>query len=353
MGFVAGIAKGFADTEQNILTSKKLSQEDQRIKLQEDQLKFNRKKMMIDAFYNGMGGFRSSTPKGYDRDSLIKANLKLSNMLKEAQEEKDFDENTINFYTRLQKDPHAVADFIGFINDQAKNHDRVFNLDELPTVINILDNPRTSEQEKFDLFKELDILDFKNVDEVTALYTKIKELNTTHTGSNRNLFIQIAPETQINQPRLIKKNEDQVNSIVQMVVGTAQEFRNTYAPLVATEEELSETDRKIKDKVIATEAALENLKSSESAVRAKAQSDLMSLHLTPSFIRTRVMGQAEFLGIESNPTFDSLLRNSTVVSIYINQDRIDEDPSLEAYKNQFVNFYMAADGKYHRMDQEL
>ena len=57
------------------------------------------------------------------------------------------------------------------------------------------------------------------------------------------------------------------------------------------------------------------------------------------------MGQAEFLGIESNPLFESLLRNSTVVTITVDQDDINADPRLQGMLGQQIQAYLQADGK--------
>lgn len=172
------------------------------------------------------------------------------------------DEGLKGYFDNILSDPYASADIMDFLEDQAKNYDRVIKLQDLPNIINIVNSP-ASTQEKFDLIKELDVVDLTNKNDYLKLATKVANM----TGKEgRTVFIDV-PETVVSKADFTTR-EKQFEGVRKEVVRMATVARDSGHP-----------------EAVRIQAELENLGSNESALVDRAEQYLMSMFVTPEFIQ--------------------------------------------------------------------
>ena len=245
MGFV-GLERFFAQRDQNVLASKKL-------KMQEDELKLNRRLSLIDLTYKKLGSSRKPI-KGYEEPVMLESNLFLNDLVNKAKENNEFDETTEKFISKIQSDPHAVVDLVKFLKSQASDKDRVFKLNDLPTVVSIIQNPNQTEEEKFDLFKELELVDLKDPDDFVDLYTKIMKIDTNSYGDRRNVFITTDLGLDIDAKKSIDLSSSQLNDITGLIVSQARNYLKNN-PNAADGGQAGDTTEEIRQNTISTISA--------------------------------------------------------------------------------------------------
>ena len=325
MGFV-GLERFFAQRDQNVLASKKL-------KMQEDELKLNRRLSLIDLTYKKLGSSRKPI-KGYEEPVMLESNLFLNDLVNKAKENNEFDETTEKFISKIQSDPHAVVDLVKFLKSQASDKDRVFKLNDLPTVVSIIQNPNQTEEEKFDLFKELELVDLKDPDDFVDLYTKIMKIDTNSYGDNRNIFITTPTELDIDQPRSITLEQKQLDSISQRFIPSAMQF---------IQSNVNSQDPDIRNQVVETQNALDNLGNKQ--LQSKSMATLLKYYLEPKFIYD-IVRDKNFIGIEKSGAFrDQLALNGIIIrnknvtmDKEITQNLANMDSRLQDYVGQVVTF---------------
>tara|TARA_Y100000593_G_scaffold74404_1_gene136918 strand:+ start:1511 stop:2527 length:1017 start_codon:yes stop_codon:yes gene_type:complete len=333
MSFFVGMERGLAQRDQNRIMQKKLD-------LKKDELAFNREMSLVNAFLDQKKGYKTAQPKGYDTQTLIDARNKLLSYSEKVDPE-DMDEATKKILTQAQEEPHLAVDIVNFIEDQAKTHSRVIKITELPTLINIMENPKLNNEQKFDIVKELELIDVNNKDQFKELMIKIKTLNGSELGINRNLRqFTLVPDIEagIKGTELSKKQDKQVQDIGALIVPFAQTF-------------VSNNPNSQDPKVLETQSALDNLRRSGSgpemtALKNQALGTLYRLHLGSDFMRQYIIGQPQFIDLNQNILFDALSRAHTVRTITVSQDNINEDPRLEGMLGQQIQVYLQADGKF-------
>ena len=326
MGFV-GLERFFAQRDQNVLASKKL-------KMQEDELKLNRRLSLIDLAYKKIGSSRKPI-KGYEEPVMLESNLFLNDLVNKAKENNEFDETTEKFISKIQSDPHAVVDLVKFLKSQASDKDRVFKLNDLPTVVSIIQNPKQTEEEKFDLFKELELVDLKDPDDFVDLYTKIMKIDTNSYGDNRNIFITTDLGLDIDAKESIDLSSSQLNDITGLIVSQARNY-------------LKNNPNAADEKSRETTAAISNINSSDQGVKENARGILFNYYLTPNFV-DQVLAEPQYRDLKGKLSFTSLLKNSqgTTKEVLVSEDMARKDPRLSEYVGQKIFFYYGGNGIYY------
>ena len=326
MGFV-GLERFFAQRDQNVLASKKL-------KMQEDELKLNRRLSLIDLTYKKLGSSRKPI-KGYEEPVMLESNLFLNDLVNKAKENNEFDETTEKFISKIQSDPHAVVDLVKFLKSQASDKDRVFKLNDLPTVVSIIQNPNQTEEEKFDLFKELELVDLKDPDDFVDLYTKIMKIDTNSYGDNRNIFITTDLGLDIDAKKSIDLSSSQLNDITGLIVSQARNY-------------LKNNPNAADEKSRETTAAISNINSSDQGVKENARGILFNYYLTPNFV-DQVLAEPQYRDLKGKLSFTSLLKNSqgTTKEVLVSKDMARKDPRLSEYVGQKIFFYYGGNGIYY------
>jgi len=235
------------------------------------------------------------------------------------------DETTLNYYNNLFKDPLATADAYDFIEDQAKNYDRIIDLRDMPTLSAIVP-ASIPVKEKIDLLKEFEIVDLTNNEE---FYELARKVNSMANQSGRTAFLDINPESI--QKTDFADREKQFDGVLQNVVRTARAGLE------------NDPDR------VNTENSLNNLTSSDSGVRADARDYLLSRFITPEFIKSlESENSSAYRGLSENYMVKPYLKSSMVTT---SQNKIYPEPSSadikllkqnknsDVYKNFFDETY--------------
>ena len=312
----------------------------QQFNLKKDELAFNREMMALNSYLDQKKTYSTKPKKGYDTQSLIDARSTLKSYIEDIDPE-DMDEATKKIITQAQEEPHLAVDIVNFIKDQAKNYQNVIKITELPTLINIIENPKLDDEQKFDFVKELDLIDINDRNQFKELMIKIKNLSGSELGIDRNLrqyTLVTDIETSIKQKELREKEDGQILGIATLLSNFAQRFVN-------------ESANPQDPKVVETLSALRDLGRSGSGseitqLKNKAIGTLYRLHLGSDFMREYIIGNPLFMGLEKNRSFDALSRAHTVRTITVNQDDINADPRLEGMLGQQIQAYLQADGKF-------
>jgi hypothetical protein len=301
--------------------------------MQEDELRLNRKLSLIDTFWDRSEAALKPL-KGYEDNVMIESDLYLNDLVAKVVENNEYDDTTKNFIEKIQSDSHAVVDLVKFLKDQAADKDRIFKLSDLPTIVSIIDNPNQTKREKFDLFKELELIDLTDEDDFVDLYKKVMDIDTTDFGSRRNLFITTPPETEIDQTRSITLEQKQLDSISQRFIPSAQKF---------IQDNLNSQDSNIQNQVIETQNALDNLDNKD--LKSKSMATLLKYYLEPKFIYD-IIRDKNFIGVENSGAFrDQLALNGIIIrnknvtmDKEITQNLANIDSRLQDYVGQVVTF---------------
>ena len=327
MGFFVGVERALAQRDQNVLASKKL-------KMQEDELRLNRRLSLINTFYDKSKSALKPT-KGYEDNVMIESNLYLNNLVKQASENNEYDDTTKNFINKIQSDAHAVVDLVKFLKSQASDKDRIFKLSDLPTIVSIIDNPNQTNREKFDLFKELELVDLTDEDDFVDLYKKVMDIDTTDFGSRRNVFITTPPETEIDPKRSIDLSSTQLDEVTKLIVSQARIYT------INNPDAANEQSRE-------TEAALKNINSSDLGVKENARGILFNYYLTPNFV-DQILVEPQFKDLKGKLGFTSLLKNSqgTRKEVLVSDEMARKDPRLSEFVGQKIFFYYGGNGIYY------
>jgi len=172
------------------------------------------------------------------------------------------DEETLNYLKNIISDPFAAEDVLKFIDDQAKNYDRVINLQDLHTLINIVKAP-TSVQEKIDIFKEFELVDLSNKEDYYKLAEKVNKMTTKN---GRSVFVDVNPEAIAKTD--FTAREKQFEGVRKQVMRMAR---------VAVDSGHKEAER--------IQSELNNLGSNQSALVDRAEDYLLEMFITPKFVQ--------------------------------------------------------------------
>lgn len=194
------------------------------------------------------------------------------------------DEDVLGYLNNIVSDPYAAQEVLEFIEEQATDYDRVINLQDLPTMISIIQAP-TSVDDKIDLFKEFDVVDLSNKEEY---YKLAKRINNMTTKGGRTVFVDV-------QPGAIQKTdftarEQQFEGVLQNVIRTAR---------AGLENDPNRTQ---------TQNALNNLGSSDPGTKADARDYLLSRFIDAEFITSLE---------QENPSAYRGLSNNFLIKPYI------------------------------------
>ena len=244
---------------------------------------------------------KNSGPSGTGTNKSTSAIEKATKLKDRIDDLNISDEGLRGYFDNILSDPYAAADVMDFLEDQAKNYDRVIKLQDLPNIINIVNSP-ASTQEKFDLIKELDVVDLTNKNDYLKLATKVAKM----TGKEgRTVFIDV-PETVITKTDYTAR-EKQFEGVLQEVVRAAR---------VGLENNPNRVE---------TANAIRNLDSSNPEVRAKARDYLLSTTITEEFITSLE---------NDNPTAYRGLSKNYLIKPYITTSPSQEplpEPSEKTY----------------------
>lgn len=201
------------------------------------------------------GGVGGKSSKGVE--NAAEAALKLQKRINNSGIQ---DEDTLSYLNNILEDPYAAKDVLDFIDDQAVNYDRVIKLQDLPTMISIVQAP-TSVEDKIDLFKEFEVVDLTNKEEY---YKLAQRINNMTTKGGRTVFVDVKPEAI--QKTDFAAREKQLEGVIQNAIRAAR---------VNLE---NDPDR------VRTQNALNNIKSSDDGTRFDAREYLLSKFVTPENI---------------------------------------------------------------------
>lgn len=214
---------------------------------------------LILAAYLKKGGTTSASGSGTGSNPQTAAEAALR-LQKRIDESGITDEDTLGYLKNITSDPYAAEDVLKFIDDQAKNYDRVINLQDLPTLINIVKAP-ASVEEKIDLFKEFELVDLSNKEEYYKLAEKVNKMTTKN---GRTVFVDVKPEAI--QKTDYTAREKQFEGVLQNVIRAARAG-------------LENDPNKVE-----TQNALNNLSSSDVGTRNDALEYLLSRFIDAEFI---------------------------------------------------------------------
>ena len=241
-------------------------------KAKEDELIRSREDALLGLYIKSGGS--TGTGKSKDTKTAAESALKLQQRIDNSNIE---DEDTLNYLNSIVEDPFAAKDVLDFIEDQATNYDRVINLQDLPTMISIIQAP-TSVDDKIDLFKEFDVVDLTNKEEYYKLAKRISDMTTK---GGRTVFVDIQPEAI--QKTDFAAREKQFEGVMQNVVRTARAGLE------------NDPNR------VQTQNALNNLKSSDAGTKADARDYLLSTFITPDFITSlETENPSAYRGLSNN-----------------------------------------------------
>jgi hypothetical protein len=219
-------------------------------------------------------GGSTGTGKSKDTMTAAEAALKLQQRIDNSGIE---DEDTLNYLNNILDDPFAAKDVLDFIEDQATNYDRVINLQDLPTMISIVQAP-TSVEDKIDLFKEFDVVDLTNKEEYYKLAKRISDMTTK---GGRTVFVDVQPEAI--QKTDFSAREKQFEGVLQNVIRVARAGLE------------NDPNR------VQTQNALNNLSSSDAGTKADARDYLLSTFITPDLITSlETENPSAYRGLSNN-----------------------------------------------------
>jgi hypothetical protein len=246
------------------------------------------------------------------------------------------DETTLNYYSNLFKDPLATADAYDFIEDQAKNYDRVIDLKDMPSLAAIVP-AKIPVKEKIDLLKEFEIVDLTNNEE---FYELARKVNNMTNKSGRTAFLDINPEAI--QKTDYTAREKQLDSVRKNVIRTARAGLD------------NDPDK------IETLNALNNLSSSNAGTRDDAEAYLFSRFITPEFIASLEEENSSFYrGLSKHPDLSGYIKSSmattsqTVVTPPVSTTRVvtqqmaNKDRRLRPFVGKEMQFELKDDGQYY------
>jgi hypothetical protein len=241
-------------------------------KAKEEQLIRDREDALLGLYIKSGGS--TGTGKSKDTMSAAESALKLQQRIKNSNIE---DEDTLNYLNNILDDPFAAKDVLDFIEDQATNYDRVINLQDLPTMISIIQAP-TSVEDKIDLFKEFEVVDLTNKEEYYKLAKRISDMTTK---GGRTVFVDVQPEAI--QKTDFAAREKQFEGVMQNVIRVARAGLE------------NDPNR------VQTQNALNNLKSSDAGTKADARDYLLSTFITPDFITSlETENPSAYRGLSNN-----------------------------------------------------
>jgi len=248
-------------------------------KAKEDELIRSREDALLGLYIKSGGS--TGTGKSKDTQTAAESALKLQQRIDNSGIE---DEDTLNYLNNILEDPYAAKDVIDFIEDQATNYDRIINLQDLPTMISIVQAP-TSVEDKIDLFKEFEVVDLTNKEEYYKLAKRITDMTTK---GGRTVFVDVQPEAV--QKTDFAAREKQFEGVLQNVIRTARSGLE------------NDPNR------VQTQNALNNLNSSDPGQKADARDYLLSTFITSEFITSLE---------EENPSAYRGLSNNFLIKPYI------------------------------------
>lgn len=241
-------------------------------KAKEEQLIRDREDALLGLYIKSGGS--TGTGKSKDTISAAESALKLQQRIKNSNIE---DEDTLNYLNNILDDPFAAKDVLDFIEDQATNYDRVINLQDLPTMISIIQAP-TSVEDKIDLFKEFEVVDLTNKEEYYKLAKRISDMTTK---GGRTVFVDVQPEAI--QKTDFAAREKQFEGVMQNVIRIARAGLE------------NDPNR------VQTQNALNNLKSSDAGTKADARDYLLSTFITPDLITSlETENPSAYRGLSNN-----------------------------------------------------
>ena len=241
-------------------------------KAKEEQLIRDREDALLGLYIKSGGS--TGTGKSKDMQTAAESSLKLQQRISNSNIE---DEDTLNYLNSIVEDPFAAKDVLDFIEDQATNYDRVINLQDLPTMISIIQAP-TSVEDKIDLFKEFEVVDLTNKEEYYKLAKRISDMTTK---GGRTVFVDVQPEAI--QKTDFAAREKQFEGVMQNVVRIAR---------AGLENDPNRVE---------TQNALNNLSSSDAGTKADARDYLLSTFITPDFITSlETENPSAYRGLSNN-----------------------------------------------------
>ena len=309
----------------------------QQFNLKKDELAFNREMMALNSYLDQKKAYSTKPKKGYDTQSLIDARNTLKSYIEDIDPE-DMDEATKKIITQAQEEPHLAVDIVNFIKDQAKNYQNVIKITELPTLINIIENPKLDDEQKFDFVKELDLIDINDRNQFKELMIKIKNLSGSELGIDRDLrqyTLVTDPSVNIDTVKKITQDEKQIDAIGNMLFSSASTF---------VRENAKTTDPLIREQVIETQNAIKNLSNKD--LKGKSIATFMKYYLEPQFIYD-LMQTPAYSELSKNTEFTNLLNiqgikidnnNNIFMEREVTQDLVNINPSLQDYIGQIITF---------------
>jgi len=226
---------------------------DEERKRQED-LIASREDALLDLYIKKGGSTSTGTDK---KQSAAEAALKLQERIDGSGIQ---DEETLNYLNNIVSDPFAAQEVLEFINEQATDYDRVINLQDLRTMIDIVKAP-TSVDDKIDLFKEFDVVDLSNKEEY---YKLAKKINSMTTKGGRTVLVDVRPGAIAKTD--FTAREKQFEGVLQNVIRTAR---------AGLKNDPNRTQ---------TQNALNNLSSRDPGTVADARDYLLSTFIDAEFI---------------------------------------------------------------------
>lgn len=252
--------------------------------IRQDDIKNSREEFLLKLGIAG-GGSSGSTKKSEgaaEKAFIMQSRLDKSGIA---------DETTLNYYNNLFSDPLATADAYDFIEDQAKNYDRLIDLRDMPALVPIV-QANIPVKEKIDLLKEFEIVDLTNNEEFYELAQKV---NNMANQSGRTVFLDISPEAI--QKTDFQDREKQFEGVLQNVVRTAR------------------AGLKNDPDSVNTQNALNNLTSSDPGTKADARDYLLSRFITPEFVKSlEAENRSAYRGLSENYIVKPYLKSSMVTT---------------------------------------
>jgi len=240
-------------------------------KARQDDLRTRREDALLGLYLKG-GGAAGKANK--DVETAAEAALKLQERIDGSGIQ---DEETLNYLNNIVSDPFAAQEVLEFINEQATDYDRVINLQDLRTMIDIVKAP-TSVEDKIDLFKEFEVVDLTNKEEY---YKLAQRINNMTTKSGRTVFVDVQPEAI--QKTDFAAREKQFEGVMQNVIRIARAGLE------------NDPNR------VQTQNALNNLTSSDAGTKADARDYLLSKFITPDLITSlETENPSAYRGLSNN-----------------------------------------------------
>jgi len=328
MSFAAGVAQQLSERDKNMLSSEEL-------KLKKDDLKLRRRMSLTDALYKKLNTTRGSS-KPSNIDALRKSQLRLKDKVNKAIEEDELDDTAVEYFKKISQDPEATNDLINFLDGQASGpNSRVIKLNELPTILKILEDKNINQEEKRDLFAELDLINFGNVKEIGDFHSKIMKMTKGSSGSNRSMFFDIDPRYQSDIKESFELTTAQLNTLTGSILDKANDY-------------LINNPEASNIKSVETKAAIDNINSKETLVKEKARRVLFNYYLTPNFA-DEIIKNPLFETLVNKPSFNSLLRSSEKMreDFLVTENMAKKDSRLKNFIGQTISFYYGGNGNYY------